>query len=111
MTDIKVKTIQLSINSNEYQRLLKRGEDTLSIHSGFVTLKSGESVGEHNTNNCEEIIIVLEGIGELLIENNETLKMQDGFIFYCPPNTLHNVTNVGEKFLKYIYVTAATFEK
>ncbi len=106
MTKSKVKKIKLLLESNEYQRLLKRGEDSITIHSGLVTLNSGESVGKHNTNNCEEIIFVLEGKGELSIED-EIMEMQEGFVFYCPPHTIHDVTNAGDKVLKYIYVTAA----
>lgn len=107
MIDLKTKSIKLTLDSIEYQRLLKRGEDSFSVNSGFVTLKSGECVGEHSTNSCEEIIIVIEGKGELLIDNSETFKMNEGFILYCPPNTIHNVTNVGDHLLKYIYITAA----
>ena len=107
MMNLKAKSVKLSLDSVEYQRLLKKGEDSFSIHSGFVTLKPGESIGAHSTDGCEEIIIVLEGKGELLIENSASFKMKDGFVFYCPPRTLHNVTNAGDQLLKYIYVTAA----
>ena len=108
MNDIKPKRIKLDINSNEYQRLLKRGVDAISMHSGLVTLEPGKSVGKHSTENCEEMIIVIDGEGEMLFSNLVTLKMDEGFILYCPPNTEHNVKNTGEKSLKYIYVAAQT---
>ena len=108
MNDIKPKRIKLDINSNEYQRLLKRGVDAISMHSGLVTLEPGKSVGKHSTENCEEVIIVIDGEGEMLFSNLETLKMDEGFILYCPPDTEHNVKNTGEKCLKYIYVAAQT---
>ena len=108
MNDIKPKRIKLDINSNEYQRLLKRGVDAVSMHSGLVTLEPGKSVSKHSTENCEEIIIVLEGDGEMLFNNEEALKMDEGFILYCPSYTEHNIINTGEKYLKYIYVAAKT---
>lgn len=106
MNDIKPKTIKLNIESNEYQRLLKRGEETVSMHSGLITLEPGMSVGKHSTKDCEEMIIVLKGSGELQFNSAETIKMKNGFIFYCPPDTEHNVKNTGEKPLKYIYVAS-----
>jgi quercetin dioxygenase-like cupin family protein len=108
MNEIKPKRIKLVLDSDEYQRLLKRGVDAVSMHSGLVTLKPGKSVGKHSTENCEEMIIVIDGEGEMLFSNLETLKMDEGFILYCPPNTEHNVKNTGEKSLKYIYVAAQT---
>lgn len=108
MNDIKPKRIKLAIQSNEYQRLLKRGEEAVSMNAGLVTLAPGKSVGKHNTKDCEEMIIVLKGSGEMLINNDETIKMEDGFILYCPSDTEHDVKNNGEKPLKYIYVAAKT---
>ena len=108
MNNIKPKRIKLAIESNEYQRLLKSGEETVSMHSGLVTLEPSKSVGKHSTKGCEEMIIVLKGSGEMQFNNTETIKMRNGFIFYCPPDTEHNIKNTGEKYLKYIYVSAKT---
>ena len=106
MTGIKPRRIKLALKSNEYQRLLKRGVDAVSMHSGLVTLESGKSIGKHSTENCEEIIMVIDGEGEMIFNNEKALKMDKGFIVYCPPRTEHNVKNTGEKYLKYIYVAA-----
>jgi mannose-6-phosphate isomerase-like protein (cupin superfamily) len=111
MTDIKPKRIKLAIESNEYQRLLKRGEESVSMHSGLVTLEPGNSVGEHTTRDCEEMIIVLKGSGEMNFNLHEKLAMEEGYVLYCPPNTEHNVKNTGEKLLKYIYITAKTIKE
>ena len=108
MNDNKPKAIKLAIDSIEYQRLLKRGDDTVSMHSGLVTLEPGKSVGKHSTKDCEEMIIVLKGSGEMILNNDEMLKMEENFILYCPPATEHDVKNTGEKPLKYIYVAAKT---
>jgi mannose-6-phosphate isomerase-like protein (cupin superfamily) len=107
MNNIKPKAIKLAIDSIEYQRLLRRGDDTVSMHSGLVTLEPGKSVGKHSTKDCEEMIIVLNGSGEMRFNNDEMLKLEN-FILYCPPATEHDVKNTGEKPLKYIYVAAKT---
>ena len=106
MNNIKPRVIKLAIDSNEYQRLLKRGDDTVSMHSGLVTLEPGKSVGMHSTKDCEEMIIVLKGSGEMRFNNAEMLKMEENYILYCPPATEHDVKNTGEKPLKYIYIAA-----
>jgi len=38
MTDTRPKRIKLVFESNEHQRLLKREEETVSLHSGLVTI-------------------------------------------------------------------------
>lgn len=108
MTYIKPKRIKLAIESNEYQRLLKRGEESFSMNSGLVILEPGNSVGKHSTRDCEEMIVVLEGTGKIIFNLHETLDMEAGFILYCPPDTEHDVKNSGKKLLKYIYITAKT---
>ena len=108
MNNIKPRVIKLAIDSNEYQRLLKREDDTVSMHSGLVTLEPGKSVGMHSTKDREEMIIVLKGSGEMRFNNAEMLKMEENYILYCPPATEHDVKNTGEKSLKYIYIATKT---
>jgi Mannose-6-phosphate isomerase len=101
----KPKLVSLDLSSNNFQPIFKGYPETSSIKSGFVTLKAGESVGEHSTESNEEMIVVLEGQCELII-GNKKLKLQKGIISYCPAHTKHNVKNIGKIPVKYIYIVA-----
>ena len=54
------KKIKLD-SGEQYKRLfsIKNG-DALSFRSGYVILKENENIGEHNTEDSEEIRIILE---------------------------------------------------
>ena len=100
------KVIRLNLSSSDYQEIFHGAPETVSMYSGLVTLESGQSVGTHNSEEYEEIIVFLEGEGELQITDGDTLKVGHGVIAYCPPHTAHNVISTGAIPLKYIYVAA-----
>jgi quercetin dioxygenase-like cupin family protein len=104
MKQLEPKAIKINCESNEYQRLLKCGEDTSTIHAGMVCIEPGKSIGKHNTKSGEEVMIVLEGEGEVLFDSQESLKMETGFLIYCPSFTEHDVKNTGKRILRYIFV-------
>ena len=78
------------------------------MRSGAVFLKPGQTVGKHNTEDNEELLIVLEGEGSLILSENRQQEMQVDTVQYIPPDTEHNVINTGSSILRYIYVTAKT---
>lgn len=100
------KLIQLDLDTKEYMRILGGPPETVTMHSGLVVLESGKSVGKHNTENYEEVLVVLEGAGEMKITGGPTLELRDGSIAYCPPRTEHDVICTGSAKLKYVYVVA-----
>ncbi|MBC8456550.1 MAG: cupin domain-containing protein [Bacteroidales bacterium] len=102
------RVIPLNLLSSDYQEIFHGAPETVSMHSGLVTLKTGQSVGTHNSEEYEEIIVFLEGEGEMIITNGETLKVGHGMIAYCPPHTEHNLIAIGSTPLKYIYIAAKT---
>lgn len=70
----------------------------------MVTILAGESGEQHSTEKYEEIIVTLEGEGEVRIKNEENLNISTGNIAYIPKWREHQVFNTGEKPLKYIYI-------
>ena len=73
--------------------------------SGFVLLHKGEEVGEHVTENCEEVVYIIEG--EAMIEMEEEKKyVEAGSMIYVPPNKKHNIKNESDEDLKYMYVVS-----
>jgi quercetin dioxygenase-like cupin family protein len=76
------------------------------MHSGLVTLGKGECIGEHSTGSHEELIVILEGEGEIEAEGNGRKKIKKGEAAYNPPHTKHNVYNTNSETLRYIYIVA-----
>ena len=97
----------IKLDSNErYTRLFSaKYGSAVSFRSGCVLLKKGESIGEHNTEDAEEILIILEGKGHLLLGKDERFAFEKGTALYIPPDTVHDVKNTEEEILKYIFVT------
>ncbi len=100
------KVIGLTEEGKGYQRLLGGSPDSVTMHAGRVVLQSGETVGTHNTENYEEILIILHGSGEMVITGSAPLKLVTNSVAYCPPHTEHNVKNTGDCPLAYIYVAS-----
>jgi quercetin dioxygenase-like cupin family protein len=102
------KVIPLTIGDKDYLRILDGPPDAVEMHSGIVNLKPNTSVGKHNTEDYEELVIVLEGKGEMRISGGDILKIEKNVALYCPPHREHDIYNTGPVQLKYIYVVAKT---
>ncbi len=76
-----------------------------NIKSGFVVLHQGEEMGEHVTENKEEVIYIIEGTATVIVSGN-TDYASAGSMIYIPPHTPHNVKNESEEAVKYIYVVS-----
>ena len=101
----KVKIARLESGS-KYQRLFNKDSGTCGMKSGHVILKPGEEIGEHSTENSEEALAILKGKGQLVINKEEVLNIEDNTVLYIPPETLHNVKNTGGGILEYIFLTS-----
>ena len=100
------KLIPLDLGTLEYMRILGGPPETVTMRSGLVVLESGKSVGKHNTEGYEEVLVVLEGAGEMMITGGPKLELSGGSIAYCPPRTEHDVMCTSSAKLKYVYVVA-----
>ncbi len=91
----------------KYTRLFsKKDGSAISLRSGCVVLKPCENVGEHSTETEEELLIVLEGNGKLLLGKSAEIELEKDSAAYIPPHTVHDVKNTGTVNLKYVFVTA-----
>lgn len=86
--------------------LLEGEPQTAGMRSGFVRLKSGETVGWHTTGQHEEALIIIRGEGFALIDGYPTQTLAAPALAYIPPATRHNVQNTGKELLEYVYVVA-----
>jgi mannose-6-phosphate isomerase-like protein (cupin superfamily) len=63
-------------------------------------------VGEHVTEGKEEVVIVLQGQGELHCNGSGVMKLSTGDVAYVPPETAHDIRNTGTGTLEYIFVVS-----
>ncbi|MBS4016205.1 MAG: cupin domain-containing protein [Candidatus Latescibacteria bacterium] len=105
---IKPKVINLNKTKGKHFSILAGSPQSVTMCSGLVSLKPGDSVGEHSTKDYEELIIILEGNGIVKVKGQKLIKAKPGIAVYNPPQTEHNVINTSKKPLRYIYVVAKT---
>ncbi len=105
-TTPQAKVIKADLQGKDYMRLLGGPPETCSMRSGAVALPPGGTIGKHSTKANEEVIVVLEGEGVLLLNEDWELPLEVGTVAYCPPETEHDVKNTGAAMLRYIYVVA-----
>jgi mannose-6-phosphate isomerase-like protein (cupin superfamily) len=103
----KVKKVVLDISERDYVRILGGPPESVTMRSGFVVLFPSQSVGKHSTGACEEMVVVLQGEGEMLFGDGSTMELRPHVVIYCPPETEHDVHNTGKRPLRYIYMVAA----
>jgi mannose-6-phosphate isomerase-like protein (cupin superfamily) len=75
-----------------------------ALKAGRIALGPGEEVGEHLTENREEIIIVLKGSG-YLIRGRKEIPITEGEVHYVGENVRHNVRG-GPEGTEYVYVVS-----
>jgi len=107
---LKPIVIDSTSGENRYTRLLGGPPNSSSMRSGKVILQPGEYVGQHSTKSNEELIIILEGQGRFVLDDNKFLEFNSDSVLYCPPMTQHNIFNSGSTPLIYIYVVAKANE-
>jgi quercetin dioxygenase-like cupin family protein len=104
INQLQPKVIQLDPGDQSYFKLLSGPPETRSIKSGLVTLSPGKSIGLHNSQSNEEVIIPLAGCGELRLTDHASIELKTGLIAYVPPQTEHDVINTGSLDLRYIFI-------
>lgn len=102
----QVKVVKLEPGDASYFLLLGGPPETASIRSGLVTLAPGASIGVHDTGTNEEMLVPLEGEGELRIPGQPAIAIKPGLVTYAPAHTKHDVTNTGSSRLRYIFIVA-----
>jgi mannose-6-phosphate isomerase-like protein (cupin superfamily) len=102
----EAKAIRLDPEGRDHLPLLGGPPETVTMRSGLVVLAPGRSVGRHTTDGNEELLVVLEGTGRMIITGEEALPVEAGTAVYCPPGREHDVFNTGTADLRYVYVVA-----
>lgn len=77
-----------------------------TLRAGFVQLAAGEGCGRHTTGAFEELLVFIEGQGEVEVEGHGRLEVSAPAAVFIPTRTWHEVWNTGGSVLKYVYVVA-----
>ncbi len=104
----KIRAVAMDPGDSPNFILLKGEPETQSLRSGIVTLAPGKALGVYSTGSSEEMLVPLEGQGEIRFAEHEPLAMKPGLIAYAPAHTQHDVVNTGNSRLRYLFVTAKT---
>jgi mannose-6-phosphate isomerase-like protein (cupin superfamily) len=76
------------------------------MRSGRVRLAPGKSIGRHDTRGNEELLVFLSGRGVAQIGEDTRLQVGVGRAAYIPPQTAHDIVNVGAEPLIYVFCVA-----
>jgi oxalate decarboxylase/phosphoglucose isomerase-like protein (cupin superfamily) len=71
---------------------------------GIVELAVGKGHERHNHPGSEEIIYVVSGSGEQMVDDQEPVKVSAGASIYIPADVYHSTLNTGTEPLKLIVV-------
>ena len=97
--------LSLPDDGNGYHEILKSPK-SITMRSGLVTLQSGQEVGSHTTGKHEELLVILDGTGEVELGGLSRQRIERGSVAYIPPATQHNVFNVDTLPLRYLYIVS-----
>lgn len=106
MNHLKPFALELQHDHGAFFRVLGGEPQTAGMKSGLVTLQPYTSVGEHNTGNREEILLILKGSGEAHVAGADPLSITSDMAVYIPPNHQHDIKNTGDTCLTYVYIVA-----
>jgi len=101
-----IKVVPLQPGEQSYFLLLAGPPETKSFRSGLVTLAPGQSIGVHDSGVNEEMLVPLEGEGELRFPDRAAVVVKPGLVTYAPAHTKHDVVNTGTARLRYVFITA-----
>lgn len=102
------KVVELDAKGKKELRILAGAPESYRMRAGLIVLAPGDSVGSHSTQQNEELLVVLEGGGEMVFGDGSRLPVHANAALYCPPETAHDVVNTGHTVLRYVYVVSRT---
>ena len=77
-----------------------------SFSFGYVELAEGKGHIRHNHPTADEIIYVIEGEGDQMLEDIETVRVTAGDCIWIPKGVYHSTVNRGDGPMKLIVVYA-----
>ncbi len=109
----KIFTIDNCVNEFTFDKIVKTevGYQYWFIDKEFIdgrtlklsVVKPGLATHPPHQHSEDEFFFIIDGTAEFYL-NGETKIAKAYASFYCPPNSLHGIRNVGESDLKYLVI-------
>lgn len=77
-----------------------------SFSFGYVELATGQGHGRHHHPDADEIIYVLAGAGDQMLDDKQTVRVGAGDCIWIPKGVYHATVNLGDEAMKLIVVYA-----
>lgn len=75
------------------------------LRADYITVKPGKNIGAHRALNRKEVVGVLQGIAQIVVDN-EVYKLRKDEMIYIPKGKLRNVYNRNKINLKIVFVVS-----
>ena len=75
---------------------------------GLVELAPGKGHDRHNHPGTEEIIYVVSGEGEQMVDDGGTVHVEPGASIFVPNGAFHSTLNTGKKTMRLLVIYAPT---
>jgi oxalate decarboxylase/phosphoglucose isomerase-like protein (cupin superfamily) len=80
------------------------GGDTMTF--GMVVLEPGKGHARHNHPDADEILFIISGEGEQMLDDEEPVPIRPGASIYVPRGVFHSTLNTGWEPLRFVVVYA-----
>ena len=87
---------QLTKENTNFRQVLYTGQYSQLV---IMSLKQGEDIGEEVHEKVDQLLFIVEGEGEAVIED-EIFGFDEHDVLFVPAGTRHNIKNTGDKELK-----------
>lgn len=80
------------------------GGETMTF--GMVVLQPGKGHSRHNHPDADEILFIISGEGEQMLEDQPAVSIRPGASIYVPRGVFHSTLNTGWEPLRFVVVYA-----
>jgi oxalate decarboxylase/phosphoglucose isomerase-like protein (cupin superfamily) len=80
------------------------GGNTMTF--GMVVLEPGKGHSRHNHPDADEILFIISGEGEQMLDDHEPVRVRPGASIYVPRGVYHSTLNTGWEPLRFVVVYA-----
>lgn len=77
-----------------------------SMTFGFVVLEPGKGHERHNHPDADEVIFIVSGEADQMLDDREPVRVRPGASIYVPRGVYHSTMNVGWEPLRFVVVYA-----
>lgn len=93
---------KLTKENTNFRTVLYTGKQAQIV---AMSIPVGEDIGEEVHPNTDQIIFIVDGDGEAIL-NGETRRIEEHDVVFVPAGTTHNFKNIGDEELKLFTVYA-----